>query len=603
MSTNVSKEKREDLIEKIGHIKSYIEENLQDENTKQLLSYIAEIQKDIRGKKYGLVFEEHKEGTDIVLEENTTVLKEETDLFINNKGKMNFLLEGDNLASLEILTKTHKESIDLIYIDPPYNTGNKDFIYDDDFVDKDDGFKHSKWLSFMEKRLKIASKLLSQDGSIVISIGHQEVHNLVLLCKELFLNKQVACVTIQTSGGKPSGGFNYLHEYLIFITPVDFEPNPVTFAGGKERSPFEGLTLSTFDKSQRPNQVYPIFIDKKTHHIVGTGLSLAERERNGSYTGELSEFDYDYTEAPEGTVALWPISSRGGECVWRLISTRLMNDWNKGYIKVSKNRSKKHPNKYSVQYLPEGVIKKIDSGLLEVVGTEKGAPTLLFGENKTVGSDIPTIWTEKEFYTTKGTTLLKNLLGAKKFPYPKPVELMSEILRATSKPDSIILDFFAGSGTTGHAVMELNKLDDQSQRSFILCTNNQNGICREVTYERLKKASDINAYDMSLKYFKLEHVPIQNKFYYEYADKLLLHTRELVELENAINFAENKEITIILSDEELNEFTNNIEQRKECKVIYLGHDALPSSEQEAMFEKYQIKVNVIPDYYYKELRG
>lgn len=203
---------------------------------------------------------------------------------------MNFLIEGDNLASLELLTKTHREKIDLIYIDPPYNTGNKDFTYDDKLVEKDDGFKHSKWISFMERRIKIANQLLTNKGIMVISIGYHELNYLVLLCEEIFLNKQVVTVTVQTSGGKPSGGFNYLQEYLVFITPKDFEPNPVKFAGGIARSPFEGLTLSTFDKTQRPNQTYPIFIDKKTHQIVGTGLSLQERINNGSYTGALSDF-------------------------------------------------------------------------------------------------------------------------------------------------------------------------------------------------------------------------------------------------------------------------------------------------------------------------
>lgn len=602
MSTNLSKQKREDLLGKLNQLKSFVEENSNDENARQLLSYISDIQNDVNIKKFGLLFEEHRESIDETLETNTPVLSEEEELFINNEGDLNFLIEGDNLASLEILTKTHREKIDVIYIDPPYNTGNKDFIYDDDFVVKDDGYKHSKWLSFIGRRLEVAKQLLTNNGVMIISIGYQEINNLVLLCEEIFPNKQVACVTVQTSGGKPSGGFNYLHEYLVFITPKDFEPNPVKFAGGNERSPFEGLPLSTFDKTQRPNQTYPIFIDEKTHKIVGTGLSLAERVREGLYDGELSDFQFDFSEAPEGTVALWPISSKGGECVWRLIPTRLMNDWKKGFIKVGKNRKKNHPNKYSVQYLPEGVVDKIESGLLEVIGTEEDAPTLAFGANKTVGSDIPTIWTEKDFYTTKGTNLVKELLGAKKFPYPKPLELICEVLRATSKPDSLILDFFAGSGTTGQAVMELNK-EDKGQRKFILCTNNQNNICREVTYERLKRANDTYVYDMNLKYFKLDFVPIEDRFFYEYAEELLQHVRELVELENAINFIDNKEIAIILTDEELEEFIKNFEQRKECKVIYLGHDVLPDSEQEALFNKYKIKVNIIPDYYYKDKRG
>lgn len=150
MSTNISKEKREILINKIKQIKQFIEKSPQDENTINLLSYIADIEKDIKGKKYGLIFEEHSETIDEILKTHTPVLTEEIDLFIDNGGQMNFLIEGDNLASLQLLEKTHKGKIDIIYIDPPYNTGNKDFIYDDNYVDKSDSFRHSKWLSFME---------------------------------------------------------------------------------------------------------------------------------------------------------------------------------------------------------------------------------------------------------------------------------------------------------------------------------------------------------------------------------------------------------------------------------------------------------------------
>lgn len=604
MSTNISKEKRNDLIAKIDQIKSYIEENSKYESVKELLGYMNEIEADIKGKKYGIVFEEHREQIDDILKENTSVLKEEKSLLINkdNNKRMNFLIEGDNLAALEILTRTHKEKVSLIYIDPPYNTGNKDFIYDDDFVDKEDGFRHSKWLSFMERRLSVANKLLTKDGIVVISIGSQEVNNLVLLCEDIFLDRQVASVTVQTSGGKPSGGFNYVHEYLIFITPVDFEPKPLKFAGGINRSPFEGLTLSTFDKSQRPNQTYPIFIDEKTHHIVGVGPSLTQRIQSGDYTGDLKKFEFDFAEAPEGTIAVWPISSKGGECVWRLISSRLLSDWKEGYIKVSKNRSRTHPNKYSIQYLPEGVIKKINTGLLEVVGTEEGSPTLALGENKTVGSDIPTMWNETAFYTTRGTALLKEILGEKKFSYPKPLELVYEVIKATSKSDSVILDFFAGSGTTGHAVMEINK-EDGGQRNFILCTNNQNNICKEVTYERLKRINENEFKDLNLKYYQIDFVSTQNRFYYEYADQLLERVRELVELENAINFTDNKEIAIILSDEELDGFIQNLEENIDYKVAYLGHNVLATGEQEEALFKKNIKVNVIPDYYFQELRG
>lgn len=212
-------------MNKIKEIRTFIASAPQDENTGNLLSYLSDLEKDVNGKKYGLVFEEHREEIDEVLDTHTPVLTEEEDLFIDNGEQMNFLIEGDNLASLKLLEKTHKGKIDLIYIDPPYNTGNKDFIYDDVFVDKSDSFIHSKWLSFMSARLKIARKLLAPQGALIISIGYQEVHNLNLLCQDIFFDRQNVVVTVQTSGGKPNGGFNYTQEYLMFVVPTDFSPS------------------------------------------------------------------------------------------------------------------------------------------------------------------------------------------------------------------------------------------------------------------------------------------------------------------------------------------------------------------------------------------
>lgn len=222
MSVNISKDKRDKLVEKINAVKDYISAAAQDENTAQLLTYLAEIEKDIRGKKYGLIFEEHRENIDEVLENNLPVLTENTDLFIDHGGQMNFLIEGDNLASLRLLEKTHKGMIDLIYIDPPYNTGNKDFIYDDNFVDSNDTFRHSKWLSFMEKRLQIAKNLLSEKGVIFISIDDNEQAQLKLLCDNIFgenLTEQyIWCLQDKTEGSfvKTAGlTVRKEHEYII----------------------------------------------------------------------------------------------------------------------------------------------------------------------------------------------------------------------------------------------------------------------------------------------------------------------------------------------------------------------------------------------------
>lgn len=161
MSTNISKEKREDLLSKINEIRKCIARAEDDENKGTLLTYLSDLEKEVRAKKYGLVFEEHREGIDKILATHIPVMTEESDLFIDNGGPMNFLLEGDNLAALKLLEKTHKGKIDTIYIDPPYNLGNNDFTYGDKRVEKTDTFKHSKWLSFLNVRLVIARKLLA----------------------------------------------------------------------------------------------------------------------------------------------------------------------------------------------------------------------------------------------------------------------------------------------------------------------------------------------------------------------------------------------------------------------------------------------------------
>lgn len=175
------------MLDKIKEIRKYIASAPQDENTGNLLLYLNQIEKDINGKKYGLVFEEHREKINDILDTHTPVLEEDKELFIDKgNGRMNFLIEGDNLSALKLLEKTHKEKIDLIYIDPPYNRGVDDFKYDDNYITKSDGYIHSKWISFMEVRLKIAHKLLRDSGAIFISVDDNEQANLKLLCDSIF---------------------------------------------------------------------------------------------------------------------------------------------------------------------------------------------------------------------------------------------------------------------------------------------------------------------------------------------------------------------------------------------------------------------------------
>ena len=212
------------------------------------------------------------------------------------------------------------------------------------------------------------------------------------------------------------------------------------------------------------------------------------------------------------------------------------------------------------------------------------------------------IWLETDVITEKGTVELGELGLSERFPFPKPLFLLKKCLQIGTNSNDIILDFFAGSGTTGHAVMKLNA-EDGGTRRFILCTNNENGICRDVTYERIRRVIDKEDYAASLKYYKVDYVPISDRMYYEYADELLRHIRELVELENGINFTGNEEIAIVLTDEELEIFLDDEGICKRCRKLYMGHDVLLDAQQAQALQEYNIAVNVIPDYYYKELEG
>lgn len=413
----------------------------------------------------------------------------------------NMIIHGDNLLALKSLMPMYEGRIKCIYIDPPYNTGNENWVYNDNVNDPhikkwlgevvgkegEDLSRHDKWLCMMYPRLVLMKKLLSEDGALIISIGFHEFISLITILKELFSTKQIVTITVQTSGGKPSGGFNYQHEYLIFVVEKEFKPLILDFCGGTNRPPFEGMTLSTFNKTERPNQTYPIFINKKTGKFEGCGKSIKELQDEGYEQDYIDKYVYNYSIAPHDCVAIWPITSKGKECVWRLIPKRIKQDYELGYIKITPNIIRTSKNLYSIQYLPDGVINKINKGILSVISRDNINKTLELSDNSTEGKQIPTIWTEKAFYTVKGSSLLKEILpeAEKKFNYPKPIALIKSVIQIICNSEDIVLDSFAGSGTTGHAIIDLNKSLDY-ELNFILIE--MMDYANNITAERMRRA-------------------------------------------------------------------------------------------------------------------
>lgn len=557
MSTNISKRKREDLLAKIKAIRAFIATAPQDKNTGNLLTYLSELEKDVNNKKYGLVFEEHREEIDEVLDMHTPVLTEDKELFIDNGGQMNFLIEGDNLASLKLLEKTYKGKIDVIYIDPPYNTGNKDFIYDDHFIDGTDMFRHSKWCSFIKKRLEIAKVLLAETGVIFVSINNFEFGSLKLLCDEFW------------------GEHNFLGNIVWESTT-----QPINAGSAKYQLQQKTESIFCYAKNKNKKTQFVLRKSEKKLEYPHQGkfgkcrFEIIEKSDSGAYKRDSMKFEILGRKPRYGK--RWQI---GEETARELEES--------GKVEVVDGIVKKavypEDEKDRISYIPFWSLLPAD-----FVGTAEGGKRELNSIlEKSVGFD-----------TVKPTDLIKELIS-----HISIGNGLSDVNCEQSVEYSMtILDFFAGSGTTGHAVMELNA-EDNGNRRFILCTNNENNICRDVTYERIKRVINKEHYSASLKYYKVDYVPISDRLYYEYADELLKHIRELVELENGINFTGNADIAIVLTDKELGEFVSRIGENTQYKKLYLGHDILMDAQQEQILKDRKITINIIPDYYYKELEG
>lgn len=628
---NISKQKREKMI-------LFLETIKKQHNDDESIIALNEIEKALTDKKYGLLWEEHTERVDEEMKTQIPVFIEDKDREIVSDKSLpyNFILEGDNLHSLKLLEKTHKGKIDVIYIDPPYNTGNEDFIYDDKIVDSEDRFKHSKWISFMNERLKIAKRLLSKEGIIFISIDENEYSQLKILCDEIF------------------GDINLISSLHVQVRYAE-------------------KSLAD-DKQVMPIMEYILIYAK---NVADCYLNLPKEE----YTDE--DFIYEIEELSKGELVKNVDESemvvfKPGE--WKITKREpnmklLKETWVSGsiYAKMSYGQVVKKYIEPRFSIDGTGCLYKVigrgDDGLgyRYYVG-----PSRINATRCKMYSGMP-LTRVNEIMSGKGSyreVPISNLLnfapdfgnirhegGVAFNSGKKPVKMLKELINYHKNKNAIILDFFAGSGSTGHAILELNK-QDGGNRKFILCTNNENNICEEVTYKRLENVIKNYKFNMSKivklfehiitmqdlkdstklleeiseikkqnkKIYKKIEVKIENgcvvvygilnlevmngipanlKYYKTHfidrypenetlTELTLQHTKEMIQLENAINIED--ENVLVFDEEDAERIINeNLINRQK---LYISSNVLLSNEQKTILNDKKIAVFDIPDYYF-----
>ena len=538
---NLSKIRRDKMLSTINEIKK----NITDEET---LNNLSMIENELTKKKYGLIWEEHEERIDKELETQIPTFEEVKDkeLVCNLNEKFNFLLEGDNLHSLYLLEKTHKEKIDVIYIDPPYNTGNNDFIYGDTVLSKEDEFKHSKWLSFMERRLKIAKNLLSDKGLIFISVDDNEQSALKLLCDDIYSEQNfIACIPRRTkSSGKTTNNISQNHDYLMVYEKAYNSANIISLPHNDEGFKYEDEYVKIRGK-YKLNQTLD-------YNSLGYSKKLdypIEIEGHILYPGQSQEL---WQERQKG-------NHRRADWAWRWSKDLYKFGYENGFIVLK--QSKNGFRIYTKTYMNAKIEKQNENYKIVISQRTKPLSTLDF-----VTSAYSNDNAKKE--------LLK-IFNDSNFDYPKPTELIKTILSIYGSKNAMVLDFFAGSGTTAQAVLELNK-EDGGNRQFILCTNNENNICEYITYQRIKtvitgKRKDGSKYSdgitANLKYYRCNYIPRINTEQENLNTNLLKNIKNLIQLENGIEIDDNK-IRVYFTEEELDKFSEDRNALNNCDKIY-----------------------------------
>lgn len=393
------------------------------------------------------------------------------------------IINADNFHALQLLLYCYEGMLDMIYIDPPYNTGARDWKYNNDYVDGNDPWQHSKWLSFIQKRLLLAKKLLKQDGVLVVTIDEHEVNNLGCLLDEVFPNARRQLVTIvNNAAGVTQGGFYRVEEYAFFIFLGNAKPVPASddllSDENKEESTPLWFSLIRYGginalPSKRANLVYPIAIDPKTNRIVATGKSLKQRVDEGEITGNIDTWKPDPNEKINGHKVVWPFRGNGALSTWQLNTETLFALQGEGFVRVRPQKNGPGGNPFSINYVKSGNQRKIRNGEIPVLGRDENGVYILGEATRNV---VPkTVWRRTRHDAGKwGSRTIREILGNVTFDYAKSPYAVLDTLRTVvgENPNALILDFFAGSGTTFHATALLNTEDD-GERKCILITNNE----------------------------------------------------------------------------------------------------------------------------------
>jgi adenine-specific DNA-methyltransferase len=438
------------------------------------------------------------------------------------------VINAENFHALQALTYTHRGNIDAIYIDPPYNTGAKDWKYNNDYVESEDLYRHSKWLAFLERRLKLAKNLLNPENSVlIVTIDEKEYLRLGLLLEQVFPNSKIQMITsvINPKGVARGQEFYRVEEYIFFVyignTAIVKGDDPMILTGKKA---LEGQRVNESDEASivqvpkkirwgnllrsgtdarridRKNQFYPVFLYEDTGKLHSVGESLLP-------VTETKES----VKPPEGTIAIWPIRKDSTEGRWQVGRSRLIELFDEGYASIGKLNKN---GRVSFSYLTEKIIGQINQGEIKIPGRDSnGAVIIEYVDNYNVTENPKTMWNKASHSGSDyGTSLVREILPGRQFPFPKSLYAVEDTLRffVANNKNSIVLDFFAGSGTTAHAICRLNKQDGGS-RQVISVTNNEvaadeqvelrecqfrpgdteweeNGICDFITKPRIKAA-------------------------------------------------------------------------------------------------------------------